>query len=383
MFMQARAILLDAYRELNHKRLFWFVLGLSGLIVAAFGAVGINDEGLTVLHWEFPAFINTKWVPQEVFYKLAFSNLGIKWWLAWIASILALVSTAGMFPDFVASGSIELTLSRPIARLRLFLYKYCAGLLFVALQVAVFTVASFLVIGFRGKTWEPAIFLAIPLTVAIFSFLFCVCVLLGILTRSTIASLLLTLLFWFLIFGVHATEQGLLFFKEANTAQQERIAKVEQSTKARATKRLEPGKELPPGADPTTGMTELERSRLERNQTRLKELKSNERPLRRFHTLFYVLKTGLPKTTESAELLDRALLSDADRKQLNDFAPGNDRRNSSMSGDDDVPIDEEDVGERMQEKMLARSVWWVIGTSLGFEAVVLGIAAWIFCRRDF
>jgi len=30
-----------------------------------------------------------------------------------------------------------------------------------------------------------------------------------------------------------------------------------------------------------------------------------------------------------------------------------------------------------------RSLFWVIGTSMIFEGVMLSLAAWIFCRRDF
>ena len=31
----------------------------------------------------------------------------------------------------------------------------------------------------------------------------------------------------------------------------------------------------------------------------------------------------------------------------------------------------------------ARDAWWALGTSGGFQVVVLGLAAWIFARRDF
>lgn len=381
MLLQAKAMLVDAYRELNHKKLFWIVLILSGIIVAAFGIVGINDKGLTVLHWEFPGIFTTKWIPEPVFYKLLFTNLGIKWWLAWIASILALVSTAGLFPDFLASGSIELTLSRPIGRLRLFLYKYACGLLFVALQVSVFALASFLVIGLRGKTWEPGVLLAIPITVAIFSFLYCVCVLLGVLTRSTIASLLLTMLFWFLVFGVHATEQSLLFFKERNALQVESTRNRIEADEARAQRRLAENKPKD-GVDPATGLTEVERDRLESRRKRLVELQSTAKPLSRFHTGFYALKTVLPKTTETAELLERALLSKEDREQLRNFSPGANRPDPEF-GDNDAPFTQSELGERVENETLSRSVGWVLGSSLGFECFVLGIAAWIFARRDF
>ena len=44
------------------------------------------------------------------------------------------------------------------SRLRLFLTKYLSGLLFVGLQVTVFSVLCFVVIGFKAGAWEPAIF---------------------------------------------------------------------------------------------------------------------------------------------------------------------------------------------------------------------------------
>jgi hypothetical protein len=38
---------------------------------------------------------------------------------------------------------------------------------------------------------------------------------------------------------------------------------------------------------------------------------------------------------------------------------------------------------QIREEITGRSVAWVVGTSLGFEAVVLSLAAWVFCRRDY
>ena len=103
---QTLAIFLDAYRELNSKRLFWITLGLSGLVVLAFAIVGIDDRGLLLLSWHFPSPINSSIIPADTFYKWLFLGLGIKFWLTWLATILALVSTAGIIPDLVSSGSI-------------------------------------------------------------------------------------------------------------------------------------------------------------------------------------------------------------------------------------------------------------------------------------
>ena len=100
-------------------------------------------------------------------------------YLTWVAAVLALISTSSMFPDFLTGGSIDLYLSKPIGRVRLFFTKYVSGLMFVALQVSVFAVGSFLVLGWRGHSWEPSLFLAIPIVVIFFSYLYGICVLLG------------------------------------------------------------------------------------------------------------------------------------------------------------------------------------------------------------
>ena len=42
------AMLLDSYRELNSKRLFWVILTLSILFVAVYGSIGFNEQGMSM-----------------------------------------------------------------------------------------------------------------------------------------------------------------------------------------------------------------------------------------------------------------------------------------------------------------------------------------------
>ena len=37
----------------------------------------------------------------------------------------------------------------------------------------------------------------------------------------------------------------------------------------------------------------------------------------------------------------------------------------------------------MQKEYDGRSLWYVVGTSIIFEGLVLGLASLMFCRRDF
>ncbi|MBL8886089.1 MAG: ABC transporter permease [Phycisphaerales bacterium] len=409
---QTMAMLVDAYRELNAKKMFWITLVLSALVVIAIACVGINDKGISVLWWTFPVDVfNAKIVSPAFFYKLIFINFGFKIWLTWAATILALVSTASLIPDFVAGGSIDLVLSKPIGRLRLFLTKYATGLLFVALQVSVFTTASFLVIGIRGSVWEPRVFLAIPLVVLFFSFLYCVCALIGLRTRSTIAALLLTMLFWFLVFVVHSAEQSLLMFK---LNAEDRVASIE--TKAKplaesiakqqsaiqqlsivpereaAESKLERESQLATAQASLTGL-EL---RQQTSTTNLKDYQNSERLLGRWYTGVFALKTILPKTAETMGILENSLTSldevaklrnaeEQRREERRAQRRGNESRPPSRASDPerDSPEFSSAVAERQQEIIRSRSIWWILGTSIAFEIVILAIACTIFARRDF
>lgn len=412
MLTQTLAIFIDAYRELNAKRLFWVVLAISVLVVAAFAAVGINDRGLTVLWWSFDFPLNSTWMPEALFYKMLFVNLGIVFWLSWLASILALVSTAGIFPDFLAGGAIELSLSKPIGRARLFLSKYLAGLLFVGLQVGLFSLASFLVIGLRGGVWESGVFLAVPLVVLFFSYLFGVCVLLGLLTRSTIASLLFTLLFWLAIFGLHTTESVFLGITTQGQLQREaglrergevleRIAALERGeaaltppadsepkpTEGGMLAMLSWAATNPPAPEEDAGQRELDdaRARLEQIDRRLEQGESRQRSMSGLHRWFFIAKTVLPKTSETTALMSRVLVSQADLEAMSDArgrgeaGPGPFR----SSDEESFAVDPRELEEEMERVIRRRSVGWIIGTSLGFEALVVGLACWLFCRRDF
>ncbi len=414
MITQTTALLVDAYRELNAKKLFWVVLALSVLVVGVFASFGLDQTGYSFLwmHWESGTF-NSATFPPEVFYKNLFIQYGIGLWLSWIATILALVSTAGMFPDFVAGGSIELTLSKPIGRLRLFLTKYAFALLFVALQVAVFAGASFLLVGFRGGVWEPRIFLSIPIILAFFSFLFCVCAVLGLLTRSTLAALLLTIVFWFLLFLFNTADQVLLGIQyqqqdEAAAAAadverlEEQIAELEaQIAEAEANGGLlllDDGEDAPAPDDAgeddgprgflgavTGNMDRLTREpisvddlelRLDRGRTSLESSRAEQRDrestarlLGTWHDAIFVAKTVLPKTQETIAYLDRLIFEDEEEEQLMEFRAG--------------AMDVDDPMMRASLEIRDRSALWILGTSFAFEFVVLGFGAWRFCRRDF
>jgi hypothetical protein len=386
MLTQTLALFIDAYRELNAKKLFWITLVLSGLLVLAFAAVGINAQGLTIFHWEVPFALNTGMMSKEMFYKqILFTNLGVRFWLGWGAAILALVSTAGMIPDFVTGGSLPVMLAKPVSRLRLFLTKYVSGLLFVALQVTVFCTASFFVLGLRASVWEPSLFVAVPLVIAFFSFLFCVCALVGLLTRSTIAALIITAIFWFMLFAVNTSEQALLMFRTYNEQRvQAYDAQIEQERQRMQAVSGEASNGIMNALKDGLLTREGRESRIARLEERREEVDRLRRGVTKWHNGVFIAKTILPKTTETVQLTERTLVDMAELDMMmDDNGPDQNMPESREDRDLGVRIDNDDVTRELIRKQRSRSVAWIVGTSLLFEAFILAIACWVFCRRDY
>lgn len=355
MMTQTLAIFVDAYRDLNSRKLFWLAVAISALVVAVVGALGIDETGVSVLWFHFDSkFVNSVFFPRDVFYKLIFQSLGINIWLTWLAAILALISTASIVPELVASGSIDMMLSKPITRARLFLTRWVTGLFFAGIQAAAFVAASFLVIGLRGGVWEPALFIAVPVVVVFFSYLYCFCALMGVLTRSTVASLLLTLVFWLLLFAVQRAET---FLNSGRIASRMEVAAIERAIETRLGKNAD--------ADVDRLRAELESERLSSG---------------RWETGYwpaYAVVTALPKTNETTEWLERELVRNASFRR-----PAKEDENLRFFGS--MRVRRKDFEDALYDDAEARKgAAWAIGTSLAFEAVMLGGCVFLFRRRDF
>ncbi|MCE9618349.1 MAG: ABC transporter permease [Planctomycetes bacterium] len=362
------AILVDGYRELVAKKLFMLSMILSLLVVAVFGVVGLNERGVTIFWYtlELPIFNSNTFTTAE-FYKIMFNNLGVKFWLGWLACLLALVSSAGMFPEMVSSGVVENMLARPVPRWRLYIYKFTAGLLFTALQVAAFCLASFLVIGIRGGAWEPGLFLAIPLVTLLYSYLFAMSALLGTVTRSGIAALLLTILFWGFLFLINSAESIVNGF---------RIAQMEEC------KAIETMKVKRKAVNAEVDVSDLD-AELERDQSTLANLQY-------WHRIVFAFKTILPKTDETTSLIQRWTLEASNMKDFSDdneeeaaVETQKNQRRRGRGGFGNTRAKDSMVIAAIEEDQRSRSVSWIVGTSVLFELATIGLGCRLFAKRDF
>jgi len=369
------SLLLDAYRHLNARKLFWVTLAISLLVVIAYGGVGFEADGVNLFYglWSIESrLLNEGSELSVLLYRAIFSSFMVTIWLAWAATILALISTASIFPDFLSGGAIDLVLSKPIGRFKLFFFKYVTSLLFVLLQVAIFCFGVFLCMGLRIGDWDPKVFLAIPIVTLFFSYLYAVCVTVGVLTRSTLAALLLTMLFWVGLFSINSADsimRNVLIMEEVRLEQQNEMV-----VKAREELRT---------LEPDQG------ERRERLESRIDETMEPILAESELHQRMGPWLTGvsavqwvLPKTGLTISLLDRAMVRESDAS-LQDLLQGN-----VEVGDDggyevgDRRADEE-AAIRLADHYASMPIWQIIGTSLVFELFILAIGAWRFSRQDF
>lgn len=374
---QVLAMFLDGYRELNSKKLFWITLVISGMVVLVYASIGFDETGMSMFfgfnHVESEYI--TKGSPiARMLYRSIFSSFIVGLWLAWIAIILAIISTTTIFPDFVAGGAIDLILSKPIGRVKLFLIKYCASLLFVLLQVGLFCAGVFICMGWRIGEWNWTIFAAVPLLVLLFSYLYCVNVLVGIVTRSALTALLVTMLFWFSLFSLNMAEGIVNQFHTQFTVASERA----QEDIDRQRDRLELIEDTEENA-PARARIESDISQRETDREDAERIFGKLDPWRSSLRLFQVI---VPKTNETVGLLDRWLKEDTDVNLL-DIMSGNIATDESGNFVPETNNEEREVVMRLQAEVEARSLWYVLGTSVIFNVVVLAGACWVFVRRDF
>ncbi len=198
--MQFWALIVDSFRESLDRKIFWVLIAITLIIVAVLASVSFGENHVSFLlglwevesdHYSPASDDGRSHIIGLAVYMLTFALLG------WAGVILMIIATAGMVPRMMEHGAIDVLLSKPISRPRLFLLKYLAGLVFVFLQATIFVTLVFLVMGLRWGVWVPGYLLSIPLLVVLFSYIYCVSVLVAVKTRSTPAAILLSLAAWF------------------------------------------------------------------------------------------------------------------------------------------------------------------------------------------
>jgi ABC-type transport system involved in multi-copper enzyme maturation permease subunit len=224
---------LDTFRQSLASRLFWLLLGLSGLCIAL--CLTVRIEGATAARppGEIELFGRDRKpftgrnggegylsvafgavrvaIPRDEAAAVGFLHSLIAQAPVMIGTLLLVVWTSGFLPDFLEQGSAAVILAKPVPRWALLAGKFLGVLLFVTFQVGLFVGGTWLALALGTGVWRPAPLLGVPLLVLLFAVLYSFSSLLAVCTRSTIACIFGTLLFWLVCARVnhaHYAEQS-------------------------------------------------------------------------------------------------------------------------------------------------------------------------------
>ena len=117
--------------------------------------------------------------------------------------LLALVWTAGFVPTFLEPGAASVLLAKPVGRSQLLLGKYLGVLAFVAFQVVLFVALTWLALGVRTQCLGHDLLVVHSLALAPIRDFLQLFGPLAVLTRSTVACVFGSLLFWLLAWGIN------------------------------------------------------------------------------------------------------------------------------------------------------------------------------------
>jgi ABC-type transport system involved in multi-copper enzyme maturation permease subunit len=205
----------DTFREALAGRLFWLMLGISAVAIVFCLSVGIeggeplrpsDDFELAPPHGRltlgFGAFRGPLFRDGEA--AVVYLEMVLGEWVAGGAGLLlALLFTAGFVPSFLNPRSSAVLLAKPVPHGMLLLGKFAGVLAFVAFQAAVFLGGTWLALGLRTGYFPGTYLFCLPLLLVHFAALYSGSVLLGVCTRSTVASVFGSVMLWLLCWGMN------------------------------------------------------------------------------------------------------------------------------------------------------------------------------------
>ncbi len=204
--MRIRAIIFDTLRQTVAKGTLLAYLGLSLLTIlvlsVAFGSTTV--DGVTVYTF-FGQEISTQGLVQ--FLTRVQTDLVSAGYAGML--ILGVFATAGVLPDIMQRGTIDLYLSKPVGRPFILLGRYLGGLAAIVLNIAVAVFGLWIMFGLKTGIWNGAfLYSAVTLSFS-YAVVFCYIMLLALVVRSSGFVITISFFYMFIVDGILAQRQAI------------------------------------------------------------------------------------------------------------------------------------------------------------------------------
>jgi ABC-type transport system involved in multi-copper enzyme maturation permease subunit len=118
--------------------------------------------------------------------------------------LFCIAATSFFVPRMIEKGAADVLFSKPLTRMVLYLSRYFAGLLFIALLASVMVIGMYLGLLIVSGYNSPGILIGAFTLTYFFGLIYAVSMLIGVVTRSTVAATLLTIIFFFFKGCIHS-----------------------------------------------------------------------------------------------------------------------------------------------------------------------------------
>jgi ABC-type transport system involved in multi-copper enzyme maturation permease subunit len=122
---------------------------------------------------------------------------GFSGFLYFLCTFLAIFATAHLVPRMQEKGTIDLYLSRPVARVKLLLSRYVAGLLLAGANIFYLIVSMWLIVIWKTHVVHPRFLIAGVIILFVVATLLAFAFLIGVVTSSTAVSIMTTYAIFF------------------------------------------------------------------------------------------------------------------------------------------------------------------------------------------
>lgn len=203
-------------RELAAKATLYVLAGISTIIlIFAALAVGADStpDGMTITFFGKQASAP---VTHETLSTMAGAlEAGFASGLFFGIVVFGVFGTAGVIPDALEKGTVDLYLSKPIARWQLLLGKYAGSVAVIFLNITYFIGGLWLIVGLKVGVWNGGFLASALLMTYVFASLYSVVAFFGVLSRNMAIAIIAGILYLILVAGpLDSRQTGLYLLSE-------------------------------------------------------------------------------------------------------------------------------------------------------------------------
>ena len=191
------AIVRDTLIALRCRRMFWLHLWLNVLIVMLYAGIACSTQGWSIgfgLKEMKDSWLHAGTPWEHTLHCWSLSRI-VRFWVAGGGLFLALFATSAILPESLDRGHAALIVPQTRRRSLLLAGRWVGSVLYAMAHTIMCVGGLYLAVKLRLGYWHHSLWIAVPVCLLLFAPLQAMASLLGVLTRSATAALLVALLF--------------------------------------------------------------------------------------------------------------------------------------------------------------------------------------------